>query len=188
MVISSTVHPLSSSHIIDLIDEEINLTLIYVAFLTVICMAFFYGVGSLVDDLVEMTRLQWLQPARPVFYLFYYCLAPLSLGLLLVAKLYEYEWFSQKNPAVYQPWADYIGMTLITSLALTVPVAAVVVLLQHRDDLPSAVRSTNKWRATALRQHQVDSSQGEETGWSYSWQGGRLSGRGGRRHTTSQPD
>ena len=38
--------------------------------------------GSLVDDLVEMTRMQWLYTVRPVFYLLYYCLAPLSLGLV----------------------------------------------------------------------------------------------------------
>ena len=35
-----------------------------------------------------------------------------------MGKLYIYEWFSQKKPEIYEPWADYIGVTLITILAL----------------------------------------------------------------------
>ena len=68
------------SYIVDLIDVYYGgPTLIWVAFLEAVMVAFFYGVPTFVNDLVEITRSEALARSWPVFYLFYYFLTPAAL-------------------------------------------------------------------------------------------------------------
>ena len=54
-------------------------------FLEAIMVAFFYGVPTFIDDLVEITRSEAVGRAWPIFYLVYYFLTP---GALAMVKSY----------------------------------------------------------------------------------------------------
>ena len=69
------------SYLIDLIDIYCGgPSLIWVVFLEAIMVAFFYGVPTFINDLVEITRSEALGRARPLFKIVYYLLTPAALA------------------------------------------------------------------------------------------------------------
>ena len=51
-------------------------------FLEAVMVAFFYGVQTFINDLVEITRSKALGRAWPLFYCVYYFVTPASLALV----------------------------------------------------------------------------------------------------------
>ena len=61
-------------------------------------VAFFYGVPTFINDLVEITRSEAVGRAWPLFYLVYYFLTPATLaGVLLLLQLTILHWLMFKN-------------------------------------------------------------------------------------------
>ena len=70
-------------YLVDIIDKYCGgPSLIWVVFLEAIMVAFFYGVYTFIDDLVEITRSKTLRRAWRLFYLVYYSITPISLALV----------------------------------------------------------------------------------------------------------
>ena len=71
------------SYLIDLIDKYCaGPSLIWVVFLEAVMVAFFYGVPTFINDLVEITRSEAVGRAWPLFYVFFFFLTPASLALV----------------------------------------------------------------------------------------------------------
>ena len=68
--------------------------------LEAVMVAFFYGVQTFIDDLVEITRSKALGRAWPLFYFVYYFVTPASLALVrlsywVIFNLYHFTMFSR---------------------------------------------------------------------------------------------
>ena len=72
------------SYLIDVFDLYCGgVSLIWVVFLEAIMVAFFYGVPTFINDLVEITRSEAVARAWPLFYLVYYFLTPVALAVVM---------------------------------------------------------------------------------------------------------
>ena len=73
----------AATYLVDLIDYYCGgPSLIWVGFLEAVMVAFFYGVHTFINDLVEITRSKALGRAWPLFYCVYYFVTPASLALV----------------------------------------------------------------------------------------------------------
>ena len=75
---------------------------------------------------------------------------------LLGMHIYNWEWISATAPKVFKPWADILGSLLVSPAYLLPPLVGLVVLVQHRSNLPSVIEPTLSWRKNALKQNKVD--------------------------------
>ena len=71
------------SYLLELIDTYYGgPSLIWVVFLEAVMIAFFYGVPTFINDLVEITRSEAIGRAWPLFYLVYCFVCPAALALV----------------------------------------------------------------------------------------------------------
>ena len=96
------------------------------------------------------------------------------LSQLLGMSIWDWQWLSVKTPAAFKPWADIVGALLVSPALLLPPLAALIVLFQHRDDLPSVLKPTHLWRKNALKQNKKDKYRGEERAFRYNMRGEHL--------------
>ena len=75
---------------------------------------------------------------------------------LLGMHIYNWEWISATAPKVFKPWADILGSLLVSPAYLLPPLVGLVVLVQHRSNLPLVIEPTLSWRKNALKQNKVD--------------------------------
>ena len=91
----------AATHLVDIIDYYCGgPSLIWGVFLEAGMVAFFYGVQTFVNDLVEITRSKALGRAWPLFYFVYYFVTPASLALVrlsywVIFNLYHFTMFSR---------------------------------------------------------------------------------------------
>ena len=159
-------------------------------------VAFFYGVPTFINDLVEITRSDAVGRAWPLFYLVYYFLTPATLAgvdsysinadqfyrmpienvpsQLLGMTIWDWQWRSDNDPTAYEPWADVVGSLLVSPALLLPPLAALFVLYQHRDNLTSVLKPTHLWRKNALKQNKKDKYRGEERSFRYNLRSDQL--------------
>ena len=93
---------------------------------------------------------------------------------LLGMHIYNWEWISATAPNVFKPWSDIIGSLLVSPAYLLPPLVGLVVLVQHRSNLPSVIEPTLSWRKNALRQNKVDKHLDEERAFRYNLREGHL--------------
>ena len=93
---------------------------------------------------------------------------------LLGITIWDWEWRSDKNPDAFEPWADIVGSLLVSPALLLPPLAALLVLFQHRSNLPSVLKPTHLWRKNALKQNKKDKYRGEERSFRYNLRGDQL--------------
>ena len=129
-------------------------------------IAFFYGVGPFLDDLVEMTRLKQVYKFKYLAYLFYWFLTPFTLAFLLFYNFYSFETLHKKDPNSFPWWTDVIGWVLASISYLVVPIFAIMVVVKM--GWTDSIRSTNSWRKNALRQNKMDKYRGMERMFKYS--------------------
>ena len=96
------------------------------------------------------------------------------ISQLLGMSIFDWKWISVANSDAFEPWADIVG-TLLVSPALLLPIlAALLVLFQHRSNLPSVLKPTRLWRKNALKQNKKDKYRGEERSFRYNLKGDQL--------------
>ena len=96
------------------------------------------------------------------------------LSQLLGITIYDWKWRSDANPAAFEPWADIIGTLLVSPALLLPPLAALLVLFQHRYNLTSVFKPTHLWRKNALKQNKKDKYRGEERSFRYNLRSDQL--------------
>ena len=84
------------------------------------------------------------------------------LSQLLGMTIWDWKWRSDAKPAAFEPWADIVGSLLVSPALLLPPLAALLVLFQHRANLPSVLKPTHLWRKNALKQNKKDKYLGEK--------------------------
>ena len=96
------------------------------------------------------------------------------ISQLLGIAIKDWKWISDDKPDAFESWADIVG-SLLVSPALLLPIlAALLVLFQHRSNLPSVIKPTNLWRKNALKQNKKDKYRGEERSFRYTLNGDQL--------------
>lgn len=93
---------------------------------------------------------------------------------LLGITIYDWKWRSHADPAAFEPWADIVGTLLVSPSLLLPPLAALLVLYQHRDNLTSVLKPTHLWRKNALKQNKKDKYRGEERSFRYNLRSDQL--------------
>ena len=91
---------------------------------------------------------------------------------LIGFTIYAWKWLSVQN--AFEPWADTVGILLVSPAFLLPLLAALLVLFQFRSDLPSAIKPTQQWRKNALKQNKKDKYRGEERRFRYTLREGNL--------------
>ena len=91
---------------------------------------------------------------------------------LIGFTIYAWKWLSVQN--AFEPWADIVGILLVSPAFLLPLLAALLVLFQFRSDLPSAIKPTHQWRKNALKQNKKDKYRGEERRFWYTLREGNL--------------
>ena len=74
--------------------------------------------------------------------------------------LSNWEWLSVKSN--FESWADIIGSLLVAPAVLLPILTALLVLYQHRSNIPAALKPTHLWRKNALKQNKKDKYLGEK--------------------------
>ena len=74
--------------------------------------------------------------------------------------LSNWEWLSVKSN--FESWADIIGSLLVAPAVLLPILTALLVLYQHRSNIPEALKPTHLWRKNALKQNKKDKYLGEK--------------------------
>ena len=62
----------------------------------------------------------------------------------------------------FESWADVIGSLLVAPAVLLPILTALLVLYQHRSNIPAALKPTHLWRKNALKQNKKDKYLGEK--------------------------
>ena len=79
---------------------------------------------------------------------------------LLAITLSKWKWLSVKSN--FESWADVIGSLLVAPAVLLPILTALLVLYQHRSNIPAALKPTHLWRKNALKQNKKDKYLGEK--------------------------
>ena len=85
---------------------------------------------------------------------------PLFFPQLLAITLSKWKWLSVKSN--FESWADVIGSLLVAPAVLLPILTALLVLYQHRSNIPEALKPTHLWRKNALKQNKKDKYLGEK--------------------------
>ena len=62
----------------------------------------------------------------------------------------------------FESWADVLGSLLVAPAVLLPILTALLVLYQHRSNIPEALKPTHLWRKNALKQNKKDKYLGEK--------------------------